>query len=385
MSNASDWRARRDRILASAKRIVVKVGSAVLADRKKGVNAAIVAGLAAQFAELAASGRQIVVVSSGAVAAGREAIAQGYDPSSVPHRQAASAIGQSRLMHAYDQELEKRGLAAAQVLLTRDDLESRERYLNLRNTLNALLDLGAVPIINENDSVAVQELVYGDNDCLASLLVGVTGAELMVNLTSARGVFAENPDANPDAERIPCVENIAGLDLDGMCGGKTLLGTGGMYSKLLAAKRAAHLGVPTLILCGKEPESLGRAFAGGEEGTWVCPEERSMSSRKYWLAYNLEPKGAVSVDAGAARALTMNGRSLLPAGIVDVSGDFLVGDPVRIMLAEGKPVGVGLSNYCASDLRKIMGMKSANIAQILGHASFPEAIHRDNLVLENGD
>ncbi len=382
MGNVSNWRAQRAKVLAEAKHIVIKVGSAVLADKKNGVNAHTVAGLASQFADLVASGRRLVVISSGAVAAGREAITAGYDPASVPHRQAASAIGQSRLMHAYDQELGRRGLAAAQVLLTRDDLESRERYLNLRNTLNTLLDFKAVPIINENDSVAVQELVYGDNDCLAGLLVGVVGADLLVNLTSARGVFAENPDDNPEARHIPCIDNIGALDLDAMCGGKTLLGTGGMHSKLTAARRAAQLGAPTLILCGKEPESLGRAFAGEEEGTWVSPEGRAMSRRKYWLAYNLEPKGELVIDEGAARALTKNGKSLLPAGIVDVRGDFGVGEPVRILQAHGKALGVGLSNYSAPDLRKIKGINSSLIARTLGHASFPEAVHRDNMALE---
>ncbi len=374
------WREHRRRVMAEARRVVVKVGSAVLAG-PGGVDQAVVADLARQVAGLAAEGREILMVSSGAVAAGRGVIAGRYVPSSVPHRQAASAIGQSRLIHAYDQEFARHGKAAAQVLLTRDDLECRERYLNLRNTLRTLFDFGVIPIINENDSVAVQELVYGDNDCLAGLLVGVVGAELLVNLTSAGGVFANNPDENPDAAPLACIPDIGSLDIEAMCGKKTLLGTGGMRSKLLSARRAAQLSAPTLILCGRDPGAMVRAFAGEDVGTWIMPEKKAISRRKYWLAYNLDPKGGIVIDAGAARALRERGKSLLPAGIVDVAGDFGVGAPVRILSADGQIVGVGLTNYASADLKKIMGLRSNRIAQVLGQASYPEAVHRDNMVL----
>ncbi|QLA17843.1 glutamate 5-kinase [Desulfolutivibrio sulfoxidireducens] len=374
------WREHRRRVMAEARRVVVKVGSAVLAG-PAGLDQAVVADLARQVAALAAEGREILMVSSGAVAAGRGVIASHYTPSSVPHRQAASAIGQSRLIHAYDQEFALHGKAAAQVLLTRDDLECRERYLNLRNTLRTLFDFGVIPVINENDSVAVQELVYGDNDCLAGLLVGVVGAELLVNLTSAGGVFAKNPDEAPQAAPLACIPDIGSLDIEAMCGQKTLLGTGGMHSKLLAAKRVAQLCAPTLILCGRDPGAMVRAFAGEEIGTWIMPEKKAISRRKYWLAYNLDQKGGIVIDAGAARALREGGKSLLPAGIVDVTGEFGVGAPVRILLADGETVGVGLTNYGASDLKKIMGLRSNRIAQVLGQASYPEAVHRDNMVL----
>ncbi|KUG27533.1 glutamate 5-kinase [hydrocarbon metagenome] len=376
----TDWREQRRRVTAEARRVVVKVGSAVLAG-PGGVDQDVVADLARQVAMLAAEGRDVLMVSSGAVAAGRGVISSHYNPALVPHRQAASAIGQSRLIHAYDQEFARHGRTAAQVLLTRDDLESRERYLNLRNTLRTLFDFGVIPILNENDSVAVQELVYGDNDCLAGLLVGVIGADLFVNLTSARGVFAHNPEEVPDAPPMACIPDIAALDVAGMCGHKTLLGTGGMHSKLLSARRVAQLGTPTLILCGREPGAMVRAFAGEELGTFVAPEKKAISRRKYWLAYNLDPKGDIVIDAGAARALREGGKSLLPAGIVDVAGEFGVGAPVRIVLADGEAVGVGLSNYGAADLLKIMGLRSSRIAQVLGQASYPEAVHRDNMVL----
>lgn len=377
-----DWEARRHQAMASARRVVIKVGSAVLTGAHGGVDAAVVAHLAAQIAELADGGRQVLLVSSGAVAAGREVLGERYDPTSLPHRQAASAIGQSRLMHAYDQEFSRHGRIAAQVLLTRDDLDNRERYLNLRNTLATLFELGAVPVVNENDPVAVAELVYGDNDCLGGLLVGTVGADLFVNLTSARGVFAENPDEHPGAAPMAIIEDIADLDLDAMCGTKTSLGTGGMHSKLLSARRVAQLGVCTLILAGREPGALTRALAGEEVGTFIPAGCKPISRRKFWLAYHHEPQGTLVVDDGADRALREHGKSLLPAGIVDVAGDFSPGSMVRVTSVAGEVIGVGLTNYGAADLRKIMGLKSSRIAQALGEATYPEAVHRDNLLLD---
>jgi glutamate 5-kinase len=376
-----DWREKRRLVMSQARRVVIKVGSAVLAG-PHGVDAAVIAGLAEQIATLAASGRQVLLVSSGAVAAGREVLGDRYDPTSLPHRQAASAIGQSRIMHAYDQEFARHGRIAAQVLLTRDDLDNRERYLNLRNTLSTLFDLGAVPVINENDSVAVAELVYGDNDCLAGLLVGTIGAELFINLTSARGVFAENPDECPDAVPMAVIDDIAEIDLDAMCGAKTSLGTGGMHSKLLSARRVAQLGVPTLILAGREPGALTRAFAGDNGGTFILSDGKPIPRRKFWLAYHHEPQGTLVVDDGAATALREHGKSLLPAGIVDVTGDFSVGAIVRVATVSGAVFGLGLTNYGATDLRKIMGLKSSRIAQVLGEAAYTEAVHRDNLLLD---
>jgi glutamate 5-kinase len=378
--DVTDWREQRRQVMAEARRVVVKVGSAVLAG-PDGVDQAVVADLARQVATLAAEGRDVLMVSSGSVAAGRGIISTHYNPALLPHRQAASAIGQSRLIHAYDQEFARHGRVAAQVLLTRDDLESRERYLNLRNTLRTLFDFGVIPILNENDSVAVQELVYGDNDCLAGLMVGAVGADLFVNLTSARGVFAKSPDEAPGEPPMACIPDIGSLDIGAMCGQKTMLGTGGMHSKLLSAKRVAQLCTPTLILCGREPGAMVRAFAGEDLGTWVAPEKKAISRRKYWLAYNLDPKGSIVIDAGAARALREGGKSLLPAGIVDVIGEFGVGAPVRIVMADGEVVGVGLSNYGAQDLRKIMGLRTNRIAQVLGQVSYTEAVHRDNMAL----
>ncbi|MGD9609509.1 MAG: glutamate 5-kinase [Desulfovibrionaceae bacterium] len=376
-----DWRARRRQVMSQAKRVVIKVGSAVLAG-PHGLDTEVVANLATQIAGLVDQGRHVLLVSSGAVAAGREVLGDRYDPTSLPHRQAASAIGQSRLMHAYDQEFARHGRIAAQVLLTREDLDNRERYLNLRNTFTTLFALDAVPVVNENDCVAVAELVYGDNDCLGGLLVGTIGADLFVNLTSARGVFAENPDDHPGAAPMELIEDIAALDLDAMCGTKTALGTGGMYSKLLSARRVAQLGVSTLILAGREKDALTRAFAGETVGTFIPAGCRPIPRRKFWLAYHHEPQGTLVVDDGAACALREHGKSLLPAGIVDVSGDFSPGAMVRVATVEGATIGVGLTNYGAADLRKIMGLKSSRIAQVLGEATYPVAVHRDNLLLD---
>lgn len=375
-----DWKSHKAESLAKARRIVVKAGSAVLTSGN-GVDMAVVKSLAKDIASLHRAGREVLLVSSGAVAAGRAVLRQ-HDLAGLPDRQAASAIGQSRLMHAYDQIFSEHGIITAQLLLTRDDLEGRERYLNVRNTLRSLLSWRCLPVVNENDTVAVQELIYGDNDCLASLLVGVVGADLFVNLTSAKGVFTENPAENPKAACRACIEDIASLDLDVMCRGKTASGSGGMHSKLLSARRAAQLGVPTLIVAGREPDRLSRVFAGEELGTWVAAEGRPISRRKYWLAYTADPRGGLWVDTGATQALREKGKSLLPAGIVRVEGDFEKGAVVRILDFQGQTVGVGLANYDSEDMKRIMGLKSGKIAQVLGQAPYPEAVHRDNMVLD---
>jgi len=375
-----DWKSLKSKALGRARRIVVKVGSAVLTSGA-GLDMEVVESLARDLAKLHADGRDILLVTSGAVAAGRAAIRE-KELSGIPDRQAAAAIGQSRLMHAYDHIFGELGITTAQILLTRDDLEGRERYLNVRNTLRTLLDWRCLPVVNANDTVAVQELVYGDNDCLSSLLVGAVDADLFVNLTSAKGVFSGNPSENPDAVCHDCLEDIEELDLDVLCHGKTTTGTGGMHSKLLAARRAARLGVPTLIVAGRESDRLSRVFAGESLGTWIPAEGQSISRRKFWLAYTSDPKGDLRVDQGAAHALKGGGKSLLPAGLTRVEGDFETGAVVRILDAEGRTIGVGLTNYGAEDLRKIMGLKSSKIAQVLGQAPYPEAVHRDNMVLD---
>jgi len=377
----------RSELLEKARCVVVKVGSAVLTT-ENGLDSRVVGRLADQIAALCDKGMKVVLVSSGAVAAGRTRIRQSVDDaasinfSELPSRQAASAIGQSRLMHEYDEAFGRFNRTVAQILLTREDLKSRARFLNARNTMQRLLSWGVVPIVNENDTVAVAELEFGDNDTLASLMVDLVGADLFVNLTSAGGVFDKNPDKHTDACCMPCIEDIEGLDIEGMCDGKTSVGSGGMYSKLRAARRAAQLGVATLIVSGKENFALERIFKGEELGTFVLPCQHTVSHRKFWLAYHDNPVGAIGVDAGAARALREKGKSLLAAGISTVEGRFARGALVRITDAEGVVLGVGLSNYTAAELRRIKGKKSSELADVLGLAPYSEAIHRDNLLID---
>ena len=375
--------------LAKARSLVVKVGSAVLTT-PEGLNMPVLRNLVEQLSAFAHEGRRVTLVSSGAVAAGRAVLSFGeHRVEGVPGKQGAAAVGQGRLMREYEDAFAACGLLCAQVLLTRDDLRSRERFMNARNTFIQLLDWGVIPVVNENDTVVVQELRFGDNDALASLLLNPVEGDMFVNLTSTGGVLAENPLTSPNPTSIPLLESIddiRALDLDALCGGKTSVGTGGMYSKLLSARRAAQLGVPTLILPGREKDILRRAFGGEIVGTWVCPEEHPVSRRKYWMAYQSDPRGAVRVDAGAARALLEQGRSLLPGGITAVDGDFCPGDLLRIFADSEDGVncliGVGISNYSAEELRRIKGLKRLEVAAILGDAHYPEVIHRDNLLLD---
>ena len=403
-----DWQHERARVLAQARVVVVKVGSAVLTDAD-GLSVPVLENLAAQLAGLrnllpeSAAGneggtqaRRLVLVSSGAVAAGRAALSsRGHtvETTGLAARQAAAAVGQGQLMQAWDKVFLAHRMPTAQVLLTRDDLRARQRFLNARNTFAELLEWGVLPIVNENDTVSISELKFGDNDCLASLLVNLTGADLFINLTSASGVLAADPQKNPHAPILDHIDDVAALDLGQLCGGKTSVGTGGMYSKLLAARRAAQIGVPTLILPGREPHVITRAFAAcgvcdvpaGHTpftgGTWVCPARHAIPRRKFWLAYQSDPAGSVHVDAGAAKALLHKGGSLLPGGVFRIEGSFQQGALVRV-LHEGQSIGVGLSNYSASDLKKIMGLKRHEVAAILGDAHYPEVIHRDNLLLD---
>lgn len=388
MPERVSWLSERNSVLGNATLLVIKVGSAVLAD-SNGLDYGIMQHLAGQIAWIRqdeqGQRRRVILVTSAAVAAGRARLARlvgKYDTSGLSAKQAVAAIGQCQLMQAWDRAFQPFGIPTAQVLLTREDLRARQRFLNARNTFSELLHWGVLPIVNENDTVSVQELKFGDNDSLASLLVNLVGGQLCINLTSAPGVRADNPQVNPDAPIMECIEDVASLDLNQLCGGKTTVGTGGMYSKLRAAQRAAQIGVPTLILPGREKEILSRAFAPEARlGTWVRPASHAISRRKFWLAYQADPVGAIYIDSGATEALQSRGGSLLPGGISGIEGSFLKGALVRVV-HEGQNVGVGLSNYSAKDLKKIMGLKRHEVAAILGDAHYPEVIHRDNLLLE---
>ncbi|MCC8195014.1 MAG: glutamate 5-kinase [Deltaproteobacteria bacterium] len=381
-----DWKKEKRHYIAKSRRVVVKVGSAVLASGQ-GLDQNRVERLAAQLAAVHDTGREVILVSSGAVAAGRGVmrVRRVISTADLPNKQAAAAIGQSRLMHAYDQAFADRGKVSAQVLLTRDDMRSRQRFLNARNTFATLLEWGAIPVVNENDTVAVSELKFGDNDNLSGLLLNLTEADLFINLTSARGVFDADPGTNADARVMECIEDIQSLDVNALCGAKTALGSGGMHSKLRAACRAAQIGVPTYIVPGRDDGILERVFAEPEAtlGTWVRPSAKAISSRKFWLAYNADSAGTLTIDAGAVRALTRGGKSLLPAGITAVSGSFGQGALVTILGPDGKPVAVGLCNYSAAELRRVMGKSLAGHGGkgIEGDAPYAEAVHRDNMLL----
>lgn len=383
-----NWQEERARVLLEAACVVVKVGSAVLTSAQ-GPDPVVLENLVEQLVmlrRLKDGQRRVVLVSSGAVAAGRAALGA-ERIADMAARQGAAAVGQSRLMHAYDAAFARHGVVSAQVLLTRDDLRSRTRFLNARNTFAQLLSWGVVPVVNENDTVSTSELKFGDNDCLASLLVNVVEAELFINLTSSDGVLSANPQHVPNAPVLSCIESVDALDLPALCGGKTAVGTGGMYSKLLAARRVAQLGVPTLILPGRQLDIISHvmdAASRGETehlpGTWVCPGTHPIPRRKFWLAYQAEPAGVIQIDTGAASALLTRGSSLLPGGIRAVEGNFSQGALVRIV-CDGTSLGVGMSNYSAAALRRIMGLKRLEVAALLGDAHYPEVIHRDNMLL----
>lgn len=384
----ADWKEAKWRILAEARCIVFKVGSAVIAG-PEGLDRGVMDSLAAQMGALSrmpdGGRRTIVLVTSAAVAAGRSVLREaglGQETSGMAAKQAAAAVGQARVMHCWDEAFRRQGLYTAQVLLTRDDFKARERLLNARNTFGELLQWGVVPVVNENDTVSIAELKFGDNDTLASLLVNLIGADLYVSVTSAPGVFGASPDVNPDAAVLPCIEDVFALNLGKLCGGKTTVGTGGMYSKLLAARRAAQRGVPTFILPGRDPDILVRALdpSGPDLGTWVAPLKHAIPARKFWIAYKQAPQGEIEIDAGAADALTSKGGSLLPGGITKVSGPFPKGALVSVVHA-GESIGVGLSNYSSQELDRIRGLKRFEVAAALGDAHYPEVIHRDNLLL----
>ena len=372
----------RQKAFADAKCIIIKVGSAVLTD-EHGLADDILENIVHQIAYLHQNGHKVCLVSSGAVAAGKKALSgTQHRIEGIAAKQGAAAIGQSRLMRKYEDAFAKHNLICAQVLLTRDDLRSRERFLNAKNTFQQLLQWNTIPIVNENDTVVIRELKFGDNDALASLLANLIEANLSINLTSTHGVLSENPLTSTlkDIPILSTIEDIENLDLNTLCGGKSSVGTGGMYSKLLSARRTAQLGVPTLILAGKEKNIIIKAFNAEPIGTWVCPSTKHISRRKYWLAYQSETQGAVHIDLGAQEALTLSGKSLLSGGITAVEGNFGAGALIHIML-NGKSIAVGLSNYNAAELRKIQGLKRIEVAAFLGNAHYPEVIHRDNLIL----
>jgi len=365
--------------LAEARRWIVKIGSSLATNQGRGLRANSLQVWVTQIAALCREGREIVVVTSGAVAEGVARLGWPARPHALHRLQAAAAVGQMGLIQTYEACFKRHGLHTAQVLLTHDDSYC-QRYLNARSTLQTLLSLGVVPVVNENDTVATEELRFGDNDTLAGLCANLVEARLLVILTDQAGLYERDPRLDPHARFIP--EARAGDPaLEVMAGQGTGLGRGGMQTKLRAAARAARSGTATVIAGGAEPEVLTRLARGEALGTLLIPGQGPLAARKQWLARGLKPSGRLVLDEGAVRALTQSGRSLLAVGVQLVEGEFARGELVSCVDREGREIARGLINYAAAEARDIMGQPSDRIEQILGYVDEPELIHRDNLVL----
>ncbi|OGP22266.1 MAG: glutamate 5-kinase [Deltaproteobacteria bacterium GWA2_55_10] len=370
----------RKKLIKKARRIVIKVGSAVVAAPPvEGRD--IFERLGAEIKDLKGSGREAAIVSSGAIALGIRRLGLKERPATIPERQAAAAVGQGQLMALYDSAFSKVGEKAAQVLLTHDDLGSRKRFLNARNTLTALFRLGIVPVINENDTVAVEEIKFGDNDALSALTTNLVEADLLLILSDIDGLYDKDPKAHKDAQKLAIVEDVDELKIDAITDSTNSLGTGGIKSKCEAARRAAHFGTATVIANGNSPGVISRILSGEPEGTLFLPKEDRLTSKKHWIAFSARPSGRVFVDDGAKEALLTKGKSLLPSGIKDVDGTFEAGEVVHCVDLKGMEFARGVANYSSSELGRIKGLKTAELVKVLGYKVYDEVIHRDNLVV----
>lgn len=366
--------------LRRTRRCVVKIGSALLTNGGQGLDLPAIAGWVAQIAQLRMEGIEIVLVSSGAVAAGMQRLGFKARPHALHELQALAAVGQMGLVQIYESAFQRHGLHTAQVLLTHDDLADRKRYLNSRTALRTLLGLRVVPVINENDTVATEEIRFGDNDTLAALVANLVEAETLVILTDQAGLYDRDPRSAPDAQLVS--EGRAGDPaLTAMAGGSGALGRGGMRTKLSAAEKAARSGAATVIVSGRESDVLPRVLAGEALGTYLVPSEGRLAARKQWLAGRLQVRGRLMLDAGAVKVLREAGRSLLPVGVTGVEGAFSRGEMVTCVGPDGAEVARGLVNYSADETRRIMGQASDRIEAILGYVDEPELVHRDNIVL----
>jgi glutamate 5-kinase len=367
--------------VATASRLVVKVGSSLVTNEGRGLDHAAVARWAAQIAELKRSGKEIVLVSSGAIAEGIKRLGWSARPSAIHELQAAAAVGQMGLVQAYETAFAAFDLRTAQILLTHEDLADRRRYLNARSTLRTLLALDVIPIINENDTVTTEEIKVGDNDTLGALVTNLIEADVLILLTDQHGLYTSDPRRDPAAKLVataragdPALETMAG-------GAGSALARGGMLTKVLAAKRAARSGAATVIASGREDDVLTRLAAGEAIGTALIAETATLAARKQWLADHVQLAGRLTLDAGAVRALTRDGKSLLPIGVVAVAGEFERGEVVGCVDAEGREIARGLVNYGAQETARILRKPSSEIESTLGYVDEPELIHRDNMVL----
>ncbi|MEY3153701.1 MAG: gamma-glutamyl kinase [Pseudomonadota bacterium] len=372
-------------VMVQAQRLVVKVGSSLVTNEGRGIDAQAIATWAAEIAALRDLGREIVVVSSGAVAEGMKRLSWVRRPQSMQDLQAAAAVGQMGLAQVYETEFRRFGLQTAQILLTHEDLADRTRYLNARSTLTRLIELGVIPIINENDTVVTDEIKVGDNDTLAALVTNLIEADALVILTDQAGLYTADPRSHPDARLLSRVK-AGDPRLEAMAGGAgSLIGKGGMLTKVLAARRAASAGAHTIVASGRESKVLQRLAGGEMIGTSFIADTAKLTARKQWIADQLQLRGALVLDAGALKALLRDGKSLLPIGVSEVQGDFARGDVVACLSQAGAEVGRGLINYASSEARRIIGKPSSEIESLLGFVEEPELIHRSNLVITHLD
>ena len=368
-------------ILKRARRVVVKIGSQILSS-SEGIEENRLRGLVRELAELHERKKEIVVVSSGAVAAGMTRLGRKERPKTIPEKQALAAVGQIKLMALYERAFAKFDKSVAQVLLTADDLANRQRYINAKHTFQVLLESSIIPIVNENDTVAVEEMKFGDNDHLSALVATLLEADLLVILSDVEGVYDRDPRAHGDAQLIPLISEARGMSQ--AIGGASMsaAGTGGIVTKLGAAEEAAAAGIPTLIASGLQSGVLEKIFDPKEQiGTLILAEEDRLPSRKHWIAYNLKPSGEIVVDQGAQDAVVQKGKSLLPSGLKEVRGAFGVGECVRCLDLAGKEFARGLVNYSAQELNRIRGLHTSRIEKVLGYKAYEEIIHRDDLVV----
>jgi glutamate 5-kinase len=368
-------------VIRKARRIIIKVGSSLVTNDGKGLDTAAIAKWAEQIAQLRALGKQVVLVSSGAIAEGMQRLGFDKRPTGVHELQACAAVGQMGLAQIYETSFRQHGLRTAQVLLTHADLADRERYLNARSTLFTLLHLDVVPIINENDTVVTDEIKFGDNDTLGALVANLIEGDALIILTDQKGLYTADPRKDPGAQFVH--EAKAGdPSLEAMAGGAgTGIGRGGMLTKILAAKRAATSGAHTVIAWGREDRVLTRLAVGEAIGTQLVAQTAQLTARKQWMADHLQTAGKVVLDAGAVQKLTAEGKSLLPIGVMEVAGEFGRGDVITCVDASGRAIARGMSNYASSEARRIMRRPSSEIQAILGFVEEPELIHRDNMVL----
>ncbi len=375
---------RRKEILEKSSTVVIKIGTSLLAEKATGINSESIDAIAKGVSFLRSAGKNVAIVSSGAISAGVAAVGLSNRPRSIPEKQATAAIGQPLLMEAYEKAFRRQRQPVAQILLTKDDFVNRGRYVNAKNTFVALFERGVVPIINENDTIAIDEIKFGDNDNLSAMVATLIEADVLIILSDVDGLYSDNPAHNPGAELIPVVEKITPQIERYARRTETQnivsLGTGGMVTKLQAARKCAEAGIAMIITNGKNSNAIREIFSGNFRGTLFLPSEKKLSGRKRWIGFVSHTAGTIVVDSGAKNALLIKHKSLLPSGIIEVHGKFEAGDVISISDFAGNEIGKGITSFSSAELRRIRGIKSDEVEAVLSRRAPAEVIHRDNLV-----